>query len=163
MADGNGKALTLSQSSFLLRDCVTKTRSMRKLYVLMLSLAALQHSYAQDSVLQSDANPQAVAEIKLLESTLSDLIVKGRWDEYAKSLASDYVRTIGEERSGKPRESARDIAFRRTENRCHDTRRTRCTPVRRHGHSDGEPYNNSKSGSQSAGTPCAVYRGVHPP
>lgn len=88
---------------------------MRKLYVLMLSLAALQHSYAQDSVLQSDANCQAVAEIKLLESTLSDLIVKGRWDEYAKSLASDYVRTIGEEaaesrekvlatlRSGEPR------------------------------------------------------------
>jgi len=71
-------------------------RSMRKLYVLLLSLAALNPSYAQDSILQSDANPQAIAEIKMLESTLSDLIVKGRWDEYAKSLASDYVRTIGE-------------------------------------------------------------------
>ena len=46
--------------------------------------------------MQSDANPQAIAEIKDVESTLSDLIVKGRWDEYAKSLASDYVRTIGE-------------------------------------------------------------------
>ena len=138
---------------------------MRKLYVLMLSLAALQHSYAQDSVLQSDANRQAVAEIKLLESTLSDLIVKGRWDEYAKSLASDDARTIGEERRRKAEKSARDIAFRRTENRCHDTRRmTRCTPVRRHCQFRRGTLQNSEIRiAKGAGTPCAVYRGVHPP
>jgi hypothetical protein len=45
---------------------------------------------------QNNNDAETVAQIKTLELKLSDLIVKSNWDEYAKLLASGYVRTVGE-------------------------------------------------------------------
>jgi ketosteroid isomerase-like protein len=57
--------------------------------VLTLSIAAV----SQGSDLKADANPAVEAEIKALELKLTELIVSAGWDEYAKHLASDYLRT----------------------------------------------------------------------
>jgi uncharacterized protein DUF4440 len=65
--------------------------------LLVLLFAALYPATAQEQPrLQNDDNPETVAEIKTLEVRLSALIVAGKWDEFAKSIASGYVRTIGE-------------------------------------------------------------------
>lgn len=48
---------------------------------------------AQQTGVRAEANPAAEAEIKALELRMADLIVKGDWDEYAKHLAEDHLRT----------------------------------------------------------------------
>ncbi len=48
---------------------------------------------AQEPAVRADANPSADSEIKALELKLSDLVVRGEWDEYAKHLAPDYLHT----------------------------------------------------------------------
>jgi hypothetical protein len=61
-----------------------------------LLFAALHLAFAQEQPSPADDNRETIAAIKTLETKLSDLIVKSNWDEYAKSLASGYVRTVGE-------------------------------------------------------------------
>ncbi len=64
---------------------------MRKAFVLLLILST--SLTAQPPAVHADANPAAEGEIKSLELRLAELIVRGDWDEYAKYLASDYLRT----------------------------------------------------------------------
>jgi ketosteroid isomerase-like protein len=48
---------------------------------------------AQQPGVHDGANPSAEGEIKALDLKLADLIIRGDWDEYAKVLTSDYLRT----------------------------------------------------------------------
>jgi ketosteroid isomerase-like protein len=66
---------------------------MRRAITITLLLALSITLMAQPPSLHADANPAAEGEIKALELKLADLIVRGDWDEYAKYLVSDYLRT----------------------------------------------------------------------
>lgn len=68
-----------------------------RLFVTTLMFAIAAVAFAQ--VLETDNSPEAVDEIRSLESNLSNLIVHGDWDEFSKFLAADYVRTIADGRS----------------------------------------------------------------
>jgi Domain of unknown function (DUF4440) len=66
---------------------------MRKAFTITMLLAWSIALTAQQPSAHADANPIAEGEIKALEFKLAGLIVRGDWDEYAKHLASDYLRT----------------------------------------------------------------------
>ncbi len=66
---------------------------MRRVFTIAVLLVLSIALTAQRPSVHADANPVAAAEIKALELKLAELSVRGDWDEYAKHLASDYLRT----------------------------------------------------------------------
>ena len=66
---------------------------MRNVFIITILLALSVALSAQEPGAHADVNPVAEGEIKALELKLAEVIVRGDWDEYAKHLASDYLRT----------------------------------------------------------------------
>ena len=66
---------------------------MQKILIITFLLALSVSLAAQQPGVHADTNAVADSEIKALELKLSDLIIRGDWDEYAKHLASDYLHT----------------------------------------------------------------------
>src|ERR1035441_8305109 len=66
---------------------------MRKTLIIALLLAVSASLTAQQPDVHADANPAAEGEIKARKLKLAELIVQGKWDEYAKHVASDYLHT----------------------------------------------------------------------
>lgn len=60
---------------------------------LLLLLLLMLPAFAQEPM-RADPNPTAEAEIQKLEMDLSQMIVKGQWDQYAAQLMDDYQRNI---------------------------------------------------------------------
>jgi hypothetical protein len=85
---------------------------MRTVFTITLFLVLSRALTAQEPSPHADAAPAAESEIKTLESKLAELIVRADWDEYAKHLASEYLRTLENghvESKAEALESLRDV------------------------------------------------------